>query len=649
MTRTKFRYDINGLRSLAVVAVVLFHFRVPGFSGGFVGVDVFFVISGFLMTGIIARGLEDREGKGFRLFDFYMARARRIIPALYVLCVVLLIAGWFFLAPDDYVKLARETDRALWFLSNNHYYKSSGYFDADSHERMLLHTWSLSVEWQFYMLYPLLLMALAKFGTRWLPYCIAAALLVSFGISFDKSGQDASYAFYLLPSRAWEMFIGGLVFYLARSSWLQQSRKYLYFPGLVAVFLAIALYDAETRWPGIPALLPVLGTAMIIFADHDCWTNRNWFAQRLGDWSYSIYLWHWPLVVLLVLLNLQAFSYLSVILIGLSVLLGWLSYKLIENPLRKYLSKPANWKLLLVILLAFAVVLIPASKIRKAKGYLSRIPGEVHAILSAEFDRFVEMDKCHDRRAESGAECSYGTGDKPLAIVMGDSHAMSLMQMVVDYYKDQDGRVLDWTRSGCPTLENVRFSNEKGKTCMRLLDDKFSSLGGYQGIPIFLSNRYSAHLLGGNEEKASKTPELYFDTVYQEFSEEYTAEIFNSYKQSICKLAENNPVYVFGPVPELQIHVPKIMGRALLYRGEHVRVSVTRDAHEQRNIWTNRMLDEVRDECGVQVFDLTPYFCDAEHCYGDLDGKPVYFDDDHLNVYGANLLGELLENTLEAE
>lgn len=147
------------MRALAVVTVVLFHFNVTGFSGGFVGVDVFFVISGFLMTGIVARGLSKNE---FSFISFYLARARRIIPALLFTTLVLLLVGWFYLSPDDYVRLSREVDRALLFLSNNYFYKKSGYFDPDSHERLLLHTWSLSVEWQFYILYPVVLFFVSR-------------------------------------------------------------------------------------------------------------------------------------------------------------------------------------------------------------------------------------------------------------------------------------------------------------------------------------------------------------------------------------------------------------------------------------------------------------------------------------------------------
>ncbi|NLC65886.1 MAG: acyltransferase, partial [Clostridium sp.] len=163
MSATSFRAEINGLRAIAVVSVVLFHFGIAGFSGGFVGVDIFFVISGFLMTSIVIRGLGK---KNFSFISFYLARARRIIPALFFLAIVLLIVGWFYLSPDDYLNLAKEVDRSLLFLSNNYFFKHSGYFDPDSHERLLLHTWSLSVEWQFYILYPILLFFISKFSIK---------------------------------------------------------------------------------------------------------------------------------------------------------------------------------------------------------------------------------------------------------------------------------------------------------------------------------------------------------------------------------------------------------------------------------------------------------------------------------------------------
>ena len=641
MVNNSFRTDINGLRAVAVIAVILFHFGVSGFAGAFVGVDIFFVISGFLMTGIIVRGLENSDTKKFSIFSFYMARARRIIPALVVLCSTLLILGWFFIAPDDYSKLAREVDRALLFLSNNYYYKNSGYFDTESHERMLLHTWTLSVEWQFYIVYPLVLVALSKLGLKRLPYAIATLLLASFAWSVYKSYTEPNYAFYSLPSRAWEMMLGGIVFYLSRTQLLSEHKSKLFYLGLAGILASIFLYDPTLRWPGIPALVPTLGTAMIIFAGHHSAILANAPAQRLGDWSYSIYLWHWPLAVVLALMSIEGFTWWSVLCICLSVILGWLSFVVVENPIRHYFAKKSNWLTLAVVLIVFAVILVAAEKIRKNKGYIDRISGDVYQILNAEYDRFHEMDKCHEKRKSKNkdTECIYGEGDIA-AIVMGDSHAMSMMPLVVDVYKDKQSSVLDLTASGCPVLEGVK--SLESNACNHFFEKSYAKLNKYQGRPIYLSNRYSASLVGANEKNAKNKPNLYFYKKYESFSDEYVDVIYAGYLDSVCKLAENNPVYMFRPVPELIEHVPKVMGRAMLYRNEQVRVSITREYYENRNTVANKLIDELEQRCGVIPVDVADAFCDEEHCYGDVDGQPVYFDDDHLNTKGAFLLRDAL-------
>ena len=231
-----FRAEINGLRAIAVISVVLFHFGVTGFSGGFVGVDIFFVISGFLMTSIVIRGLDKNN---FNIVDFYLARARRIIPALFFLIIVLLVIGWFYLSPDDYFNLAKEADRSLWFLSNNYFFKKSDYFDPDSHERLLLHTWSLSVEWQFYILYPFLLLCISKYSIRLIPKIIFVFFISSFSYSVFKSYTDPKYAFYMLPSRAWEMFLGGLVYYAIVYDRYPVKKDWCGFLGIIFVVISI--------------------------------------------------------------------------------------------------------------------------------------------------------------------------------------------------------------------------------------------------------------------------------------------------------------------------------------------------------------------------------------------------------------------------
>jgi peptidoglycan/LPS O-acetylase OafA/YrhL len=213
-SRANFRSDINGLRAWAVVAVVFYHFGIPGFGGGFVGVDVFFVISGFLMTGIVIRGLERDD---LSLFGFYMARARRIVPALVGLCAVLLGLGWLLLLPPDYQMLATHSAYSLAFLSNVEFWLEAGYFDSASHEKWLLHTWSLSVEWQFYLILPVVLWVVWRIrpGRTMQMWAVGLTLLASSAASIWTTSTQPSAAFYLLHTRAWEMLGGGLVFLLS--------------------------------------------------------------------------------------------------------------------------------------------------------------------------------------------------------------------------------------------------------------------------------------------------------------------------------------------------------------------------------------------------------------------------------------------------
>lgn len=205
-----FRPDIAGLRAWALLAVVLFHFNIPGFGGGFVGVDIFFAISGYLMTQIILRGL---EGERFSIWGFYLARARRIVPALLVLCAVLLTLGWFVLPASDYRPLGMHALTSVMFASNIQYWREAGYFDSASHDKWLLHTWSLSVEWQFYLVLPLLLWGVWKLwpGRLSAARVLIAVLLVSFALSVWLTSQKPEAAFFLLPTRAWEMLAGALV------------------------------------------------------------------------------------------------------------------------------------------------------------------------------------------------------------------------------------------------------------------------------------------------------------------------------------------------------------------------------------------------------------------------------------------------------
>lgn len=240
-----FRNDINGLRAYAVIAVLLFHFQIPGLNAGFLGVDIFFVISGFLMTSIIVRGLEKGS---FSIWKFYMARVRRIVPALMVLIATLLVLGWFFLPTPDYKALGSQSAYSSAFISNIYFWHSSGYFDAAAHEKWLLHTWTLGVEAQFYVLLPLFLIVLWKIKpqAKTLLWGLIFAFLASLALSVVVSTWKPTAAFYLLPTRGWEFIAGGLVFFAGRElKTLERFSKELLWLGFSFWLVAFILIDSS--------------------------------------------------------------------------------------------------------------------------------------------------------------------------------------------------------------------------------------------------------------------------------------------------------------------------------------------------------------------------------------------------------------------
>jgi len=283
-----FRTDINGLRAVAVIAVVLFHFNASWLPGGFAGVDVFFVISGFLMTGIIFKGLDTDS---FSIIKFYIARANRIIPALAILCFFLIFFGWFFLYNSEYNVLAKHVRDSLYFLFNHTYWLESGYFDADSHEKWLLHTWSLSAEWEFYIAYPLFLFVLSKiFNISTLRVLVFVAAILGFCFCVFASFYWPDAAYFLLPTRAWQMLLGGVAFLYPIDAFKNNPK--VEFWGWLFIFGTYIFITNDNLWPGYLALMPVFGAFLIIQSNNSkSKITNNVYFQKIGSWSYSIYLW----------------------------------------------------------------------------------------------------------------------------------------------------------------------------------------------------------------------------------------------------------------------------------------------------------------------------------------------------------------------
>ena len=320
-----FRPDINGLRAIAVLAVLLFHFNSEWLPGGFAGVDVFFVISGYLMTAIILNGIHNNK---FNLFKFYLSRANRIIPPLAVLCLAVGLWGYFFLPVYDFRVVGRDIVGSLTFTSSIIFGLKQDYFEGSSN--FLLHTWSLSTEWQFYIIYPVLLLLVHRYlGNKHLKTALLIGFVISFAISIYGTAKFPSAAYYVLPTRAWEMLAGGLA-YIFPVTLSRLKCKVVELLGLLLIVVSYAIINEDTPWPGYTAFLPVLGAYLVILANSESsiFTNNKLF-QLIGKWSYSIYLWHWPIAVGLTYYYVDERLVYAGFLI--SILLGYLSYQFIES------------------------------------------------------------------------------------------------------------------------------------------------------------------------------------------------------------------------------------------------------------------------------------------------------------------------------
>jgi len=478
-----FRIDINALRALSVLAVVGYHFQIPGFAGGFVGVDVFLVITGYLMAGKV---LTDLASARFSFADFTIRRWRRIYPALAVMIAASIAVGWFVTLPHEYLKHLLQALSALSFLSNFAFDSDNGYFAMAAQTKPLLHTWSLSVEWQFYFCMPLVVSlvwrlasgARSRLGTVLIMFWIVATLSLVWCLW--ESHRDAmGSSFFSLAARAWEPLAGGLIAAAEIGRRSESGRKTSWLESWIIAAAGWALVAGcivyplpERQWPGILTILPILGAAMIVGA-RQCTDKASFLAmpgiQRLGDWSYSIYLWHWPIwVFALSWLSLRGYGVdapQKMLMVLATLALSILSYRYVEQPVRLRRDFWTQRRLLAGSGATFALLLAFIATAFLTGGFPSRLPDY---LLSAEMARRTSTprDECF-RNANSAkkateAYCSFGseeTAGKPSAILWGDSFANQYLEPISAAAIDNGIHGLIATQSACRPLADDAVGN----------------------------------------------------------------------------------------------------------------------------------------------------------------------------------------------
>lgn len=617
---------IDGIRCLAVTLVLLFHAKIPAVGGGFIGVDVFFVISGFLMTRILLGTPMDVAG--FRAF--FVGRARRILPA-YVLtiAVVSALAAIVFL-PIHLELLAPSLASAILLVSNFVFWRTTDYFSPDLSYNPLLHTWSLAVEWQFYLFYPFLFLVARRLRMS-MRLAIAAIGLLSFGVCAVLIFNSKNIAaFYMLPTRVWEFAIGAMVVFAPRlkvSPLVGTASSAL---GLAAILFCAVTYDRRTNFPGATALLPCLGTAALIyFGAAQGPINRLLSfgpVRTIGQASYSIYLWHWPLIVFLAYRLPSSAGATDWLLIAsivvLSAGLGLVSWKYVELPFRQRSGAPARMRLSWIVPVA-VVPLIVGLAIRLSDGFPQRFSPEVIQVAGAYRDSGQFRD-CLSRSATAGNGaqnlCRLGQASAPLSfVVLGDSHAAAIAHGISKLAVDAGrGGVLSAADACAPM-----FSFPSG-----YLPTKIRCERAQNAIQSLVSDIHPDRVI------LHAAWAKYYD---------HDAELFKTALEETLSWfkARNIRVYLVGDTPGARDNVPISMAKRIAF-GLEPSLAFDYSEFVAKNAAVEGVLKDAAEKFDFVYVDLADRLCENARCPVEFGEYPLYWDDSHLSGNGAIYISRFL-------
>lgn len=455
-SRTYYRPDIDGLRAIAILAVIGGHVSPSLFRGGFVGVDIFFVISGFLISRIV---IGEKLENCFSAFEFYKRRIRRLFPALIVVLLAVAAYGWFFLIPDEFAALGWHIVAGAGFFSNLLSYLQVGYFDPPAATKPLLHLWSLGVEEQFYIIFPAILVLALRYSRGAALIALLVLTILSFGLNIALVKSHPSFTFYLPLARLWEFSIGGALAYMSlhRQQPGNQNifvQNYFAAIGLLLVMAGVAFVNPK-GFPGWWALLPTLGAAFLITAGPDAFVNRKILANRalvfIGLISYPLYLWYWPLLVAANRLfpNDQIMNRIGVV--ACSFVLAWLTYRFVERPLRSIPSS-RNRNAIIALASSIGVIALIGWVAVAADGFLSRYPQAVRNILMPTY-----VYEGPDPATIKAAAEEKG----PTIVLWGDSHVDHLFLGLRQLQRRRHFRMVSQSWDSCPPVENIPVSEEE--------------------------------------------------------------------------------------------------------------------------------------------------------------------------------------------
>ena len=649
----EYRREIDGLRALAVLPVIFFHAGFEFFEGGFVGVDIFFVISGFLITSII---LDELSDKGFSLINFYERRARRILPALFFMLLACIPFAYIWLLPDDLTNFGQALIAVPLFVSNILFWRQSDYFNAASELNPLLHTWSLAVEEQYYLLFPIFLIVMWRLGRRAILPVLTLIFLVSFAIAEWGAQVKPVPAFFLLPTRGWEILLGAFMAFVPNIAPDKKQFSALFGSlatlGLFLMGYAIVTFDQTTVFPGVSALIPASGAALVLlFAHKDTLVGKLLGTPALvglGLISFSTYLWHQPIFAFFRYRQLVVTdSWQYVLLIILSIALGFFSWRFIERPFRS--RKALGRKTIFLSSLAFSAVIV-------AIGYWLSLP--ISSYDAAKVDdqdvlsHELTWESCLNSAGAARDDfvknpCIYPRGvakDRPSVLLIGDSHAQVLQESLSDVVGDGMNVIL-YAGGSCPPLFDTLTN-----TCADFHRKAAEyALQEYDVRAVVLAARWSVYtqprrfVFASHANVWSRNPFGKDDRAIASAQQEIQA-LIQFWRQ------RHVPTVFVTDFPTNGLNISNLASRA-----ENFGVSLHTDYfgldfadYEQWTAPVDEVLQELSGDSGVFAVNSFIAVCgEVERCNLNPDGEPLLGDDNHASTLGARQLAQEIGRVID--
>jgi peptidoglycan/LPS O-acetylase OafA/YrhL len=631
-----YRPDIDGLRALAVISVILFHNGIPGFDGGYVGVDVFFVISGYLITQLLEESRD--ESARHQLATFYVRRMRRILPALLATCLVTAIVAVALFTPDELVNVGKSLAATPVLLSNVATWTRGDYFAPGVRQLPLSHLWSISVEEQFYLIYPLLLIAITRYRLpyRRLTLVVFASVSLALCVWASHYKTEANYVF--APTRAWELLLGGmLAIGGVRRIWNRIAAEGLSVASLLGIAIVVHLYTPATPYPGTAAILPCMATAVLLATGNG---PRPALVNRMLSWpplvfigliSYSLYLWHQPL---LVFVNYYYIAPLTpgatAVLLAATLLVAIASWRFIERPVRARILMKSTQTLLVGVGVGSAGILLAGLVLWNSDGFPQRFPPDTRGLIvsmtaTPELVHCVEEVSLEQVRA--GRVCNYGPGDpSPKVLLWGDSHALALMPALEELAKAHGMHAYFVAKYNClplfAPLNPTRVDTATDRyRCAAFNSAVLEAVARLEPELIILDGAWAAG------EPPPHVPDIAAGI-------EQTVSRVGHHSRSIC---------VVFAVPTLKYAVSHalFMARRRHIPDDFLSLSRADALAEHRDM--EHDVRAIAQRSGLTVADPKDALCPADSCLYKADGRSLYFDDSHLSVYGALYAARTLE------